>query len=151
MVSVVLDNLAAGVLRDEILRSYPNLKSDDIDACLAYVEARSVEGTLGNPELLIGPAQGEPFHVNCPSSSRFTLCLIDKRVSKYESDLTNGRTKQTNRDRGRQRLLGSVDGGSVRWRWCERDDSFAVGAEGCWSVETSRLGRADAGRLVDGD
>lgn len=36
MVSVVLDNLAARVTRDEILRSYPSLKNEDIDGCIAY-------------------------------------------------------------------------------------------------------------------
>jgi uncharacterized protein (DUF433 family) len=35
-VSVVLDNLAAGVSREEILKSYPSLKAEDIDACIAY-------------------------------------------------------------------------------------------------------------------
>lgn len=34
-VSVVMDNLAAGVTREEILRSY-NLKNEDIDGCIAY-------------------------------------------------------------------------------------------------------------------
>lgn len=36
MVSVVLDNLAAGLSEEEILKSYPSLKSDDIKACIAY-------------------------------------------------------------------------------------------------------------------
>ena len=36
MVSVVLDNLAANVSRDEILASYPSLKNEDIDASIAY-------------------------------------------------------------------------------------------------------------------
>ena len=36
MVSVVLDNLAAGVSRDEILDSYPTLKPEDIQAAVAY-------------------------------------------------------------------------------------------------------------------
>lgn len=35
-VSVVLDNLAAGVSREEVLKSYPSLKPEDIDACVAY-------------------------------------------------------------------------------------------------------------------
>jgi uncharacterized protein (DUF433 family) len=35
-VSVVLDNLAAGLSHQEILTSYPSLKEDDIRACLAY-------------------------------------------------------------------------------------------------------------------
>ena len=35
-VAVVLDNLAAGVSRAEILNSYPSLKAEDIDACIAY-------------------------------------------------------------------------------------------------------------------
>jgi uncharacterized protein (DUF433 family) len=36
MVSVVLDNLAEGVERAEILSSYPSLTSEDIDAAIAY-------------------------------------------------------------------------------------------------------------------
>jgi uncharacterized protein (DUF433 family) len=36
MVSVILDNLAAGVGVDEILRSYPSLKREDVDAAVAY-------------------------------------------------------------------------------------------------------------------
>jgi uncharacterized protein (DUF433 family) len=36
MVSVVLDNLAAGVPREEILASYPSLQLEDIDAALKF-------------------------------------------------------------------------------------------------------------------
>jgi uncharacterized protein (DUF433 family) len=36
MVSVVLDNLAAGISYDEILASYPSLKKEDIDAAIPY-------------------------------------------------------------------------------------------------------------------
>lgn len=36
MVSVVLDNLAAGVSSEEILQSYPSLTPEDIQAALAY-------------------------------------------------------------------------------------------------------------------
>ncbi len=36
MVSVVLDNLAEGVPRAEILASYPKLVDEDIDGCIAY-------------------------------------------------------------------------------------------------------------------
>lgn len=36
MVSVILDNLTAGVSRDEILKNYPTLQIEDIDAALAY-------------------------------------------------------------------------------------------------------------------
>lgn len=36
MVSVILDNLAAGTSRGEILSSYPSLKDEDIDAAIAY-------------------------------------------------------------------------------------------------------------------
>ncbi|MBI4317282.1 MAG: DUF433 domain-containing protein [Chloroflexi bacterium] len=35
-VSVILDNLAAGVGPEEILRSYPSLTLDDIQAAIAY-------------------------------------------------------------------------------------------------------------------
>jgi len=36
MVSVILDNLAAGISQDEILKSYPSLTSLDIQAAMAY-------------------------------------------------------------------------------------------------------------------
>ena len=36
MVSIVLDNLTAGLSREEILKSYPTLQPEDIDAALAY-------------------------------------------------------------------------------------------------------------------
>jgi len=35
-VSVVLDNLAAGVSESEMLHSYPRLSHDAIQACIAY-------------------------------------------------------------------------------------------------------------------
>lgn len=37
MVSVILDNLAAGVSPDEILRSYPSLSREAIQAAIAHV------------------------------------------------------------------------------------------------------------------
>jgi uncharacterized protein (DUF433 family) len=49
MVSVVMDNIAAGVPRIEILRSYPALKEADIDAALAYAAALAREGTVDLP------------------------------------------------------------------------------------------------------
>lgn len=36
MVSVVLDNLAAGLTADEILKSYPSLSINGIHAAIAY-------------------------------------------------------------------------------------------------------------------
>lgn len=36
MVSVILDNLAAGVAKEEILKSYPSLQEKDIQAALEY-------------------------------------------------------------------------------------------------------------------
>jgi uncharacterized protein (DUF433 family) len=36
MVSVVLDNLAEGMQRDEILKGYPSLANEDIDSAIAY-------------------------------------------------------------------------------------------------------------------
>ncbi|HXY35773.1 MAG TPA: DUF433 domain-containing protein [Planctomycetaceae bacterium] len=34
--SVVLDNLAAGAITDEVLQSYPSLSAADIQAAIAY-------------------------------------------------------------------------------------------------------------------
>ena len=36
LVSVILDNLAAGVCPEEILSSYPSLATEDIQAAIAY-------------------------------------------------------------------------------------------------------------------
>ncbi|MBL8291484.1 MAG: DUF433 domain-containing protein [Bryobacterales bacterium] len=49
MVSVVLDNLAAGVDRGGILASYPSLRPADLDAALAYAAELAREGVMGLP------------------------------------------------------------------------------------------------------
>ncbi|MGH9582520.1 MAG: DUF433 domain-containing protein [Bryobacteraceae bacterium] len=49
MVSVILDNIAAGVDRSDILSDYPSLKPDDIDAALAYAAELAREGTIDLP------------------------------------------------------------------------------------------------------
>jgi len=46
MVSVVVDNIAAGVAKDEILKSYPGLVEADIDAALAYAAELAPEGSV---------------------------------------------------------------------------------------------------------
>ena len=43
MVSVLLDNLAAGIELDELLRSYPSLTADDVRAALAYAASQTEE------------------------------------------------------------------------------------------------------------
>lgn len=48
-VSAVMDNIAAGVPREEILRSYPALQEADIDAALAYAAELAREGTVDLP------------------------------------------------------------------------------------------------------
>ena len=49
MVSVILDNIAAGVDDDAILASYPPLKREDINASLAYAAELAREGTINLP------------------------------------------------------------------------------------------------------
>jgi len=49
MVSVVLDNIAAGIPRSEILASYPSLKPEDIEAALAYAAELVREGSIDLP------------------------------------------------------------------------------------------------------
>ncbi len=49
MVSVILDNIAAGVPRAEIMRSYPAIEESDIQAALAYAAELAREGTLDLP------------------------------------------------------------------------------------------------------
>jgi uncharacterized protein (DUF433 family) len=49
LVSVIVDNVEAGVPREEILRSYPVLTDPDIDAALAYAAELTREGTVDLP------------------------------------------------------------------------------------------------------
>jgi uncharacterized protein (DUF433 family) len=49
MVSVVLDNLAAGLRVDELLRSYPSLTPDDVQASLEYAAELARERTVSLP------------------------------------------------------------------------------------------------------
>jgi uncharacterized protein (DUF433 family) len=49
MVSVVVDNVAAGLSRQDILRSYPALTDADIEAALAYAAELTREGTVNLP------------------------------------------------------------------------------------------------------
>ncbi|MHB8521660.1 MAG: DUF433 domain-containing protein [Limisphaerales bacterium] len=49
MVSVILDNLAAKVASAEILRSYPSLTPEDIDAAVAYAAELARERVLQMP------------------------------------------------------------------------------------------------------
>jgi uncharacterized protein (DUF433 family) len=49
LVSVILDNVAAGIARAEILASYPAIKSEDVDAALAYAAELAREGSIDLP------------------------------------------------------------------------------------------------------
>jgi uncharacterized protein (DUF433 family) len=41
--SIILDNLAAGESRETILREYPSLRAEDIDAAIEYAKSRRPE------------------------------------------------------------------------------------------------------------
>jgi len=49
LVSVIVDNVAAGVPHEEILQSYPALTRADIDAALPYAAELTREGTVDLP------------------------------------------------------------------------------------------------------
>jgi uncharacterized protein (DUF433 family) len=50
MVSVILDNLAGGITPEAILKSYPTLQPDDIQAALAYAADLSKGRIVTLPE-----------------------------------------------------------------------------------------------------
>jgi uncharacterized protein (DUF433 family) len=50
MVSVILDNLAAGESAETILKSYPSLRQEDIHAALHYAAELSKERIVVLPE-----------------------------------------------------------------------------------------------------
>jgi uncharacterized protein (DUF433 family) len=52
MVSVVLDNLAAGEPADTILRSYPTLKPEDLQAALWYAAELARERVVKLPDAI---------------------------------------------------------------------------------------------------
>ena len=49
MVSVVLDNLAAGLSPSEIVRSYPSLRPEDVSAAMAYAAELARERVVPTP------------------------------------------------------------------------------------------------------
>jgi uncharacterized protein (DUF433 family) len=49
LVSVVLDNLAAGLRHEEIVDSYPTLTRESIQACIAYAADLAREEVVGLP------------------------------------------------------------------------------------------------------
>ena len=49
MVSVVLDNLAAGLSVDEVLRSYPSLTREAVKAAIAYAAELTRERVVAMP------------------------------------------------------------------------------------------------------
>ena len=49
MVSVVLDNLAAGLTPTEVVRSYPSLQCDDVAAAMAYAAELARERVVPTP------------------------------------------------------------------------------------------------------
>ncbi len=49
MASVVLDNLAAGVTIEEILKSYPSLSRESVKAAIAYAAALARERVVALP------------------------------------------------------------------------------------------------------
>jgi uncharacterized protein (DUF433 family) len=50
MVSVILDNLAANITPDEILKSYPSLSREDIHAAVSYAAELARERVILLPE-----------------------------------------------------------------------------------------------------
>ena len=49
MVSVILDNLAAGLNSDEIMQSYPSLKRESIQAAISYAAELTRERVVEMP------------------------------------------------------------------------------------------------------
>jgi uncharacterized protein (DUF433 family) len=49
LVSVILDNLAAGLSGEEILKSYPSLSREHIQAAIAYAAELAREHTVAMP------------------------------------------------------------------------------------------------------
>ena len=49
MVSVILDNLAAGVPVDEILQSYPSLTTESVQAAISYAAELTRERVVAMP------------------------------------------------------------------------------------------------------
>jgi len=49
MVSVVLDNLAAGIESEELLKSYPSLTKEKVQAAISYAAELARERVVGMP------------------------------------------------------------------------------------------------------
>ena len=79
MVSVILDNLAAGLPGEEIIASYPSIQEPDIQAALSYAAALAREGTADLPRVT-GNVQ------SVPGFSRSIQFPIVKDFATYEAE-----------------------------------------------------------------
>ena len=81
-VSVVLDNLAARVPRDEILQSYPSIKDEDIDACLAHASELSIQN--------VGELQVEAYRqMTGEERLKIGLCLYEASLAIAREGIRN--------------------------------------------------------------
>ena len=143
MVSVILDNLAAGVPNEEIIVSYPGIQEPDIQAALAYAAELAREGTADLPVEQIGTSfaqstlqaltktggypvldQGSGSDLRVwifrESSAATQPRLTDTRPDAFVLDcefLTEGTAWDVTRVNTGQR------GGTEEGRWCELDDA----------------------------
>jgi uncharacterized protein (DUF433 family) len=87
MVSLVLDDIAAGVPRHEIFKSYPVLTEADMEAALAYAAELAREGTVDLPletsEVPLRRPSKKLFHTSFeshPSRNPLNLCNFSALV-----------------------------------------------------------------------
>src|ERR1051325_475183 len=83
-VSVILDNVAASVARDEILASYPAMTSEDVDAAFGYVAELAREGSIDLPGENRGPAIAISVHPGItiePGKRGRKPCLRGMRIT----------------------------------------------------------------------
>ncbi len=66
MVAVVLDNFAAGLNTDEILRSYPSLTTEDLQAAMAYAADLARQRTVPLPTGTVTDADSGSESANSP-------------------------------------------------------------------------------------
>src|SRR5450755_1677148 len=84
LVSVIVDNVAAGVPREEILRNYATLTDPDFDAALAYTAELTREGTVDLPlEIKAGSSKSTRIFQQSTRRSRQALHTLQSQNERF--------------------------------------------------------------------
>lgn len=123
MVSVVLDNLAAGVILEELLMSYPGLKREAVQAAIVYAADITGERFLDMPEISTLAFEPRARKVTFDADNMWVELTDGRQLGvplAYFPRLLNATRKE------REGFI--ISGGGIGIHWDDLDEDISVRA-----------------------